>query len=151
MTPGIYRGVIQRHQWVQSQANPDNLGLQIWVSLVDHITNQEDTIPGTIWFSDKSMGMARRSLKEIGFDPDSQHIKDIGGAVEIVGREVDCIVEEKNGRASISKFGKGGGIKPTADAFDRMQKGLASAEKPKAEKFDDLPEGFFDAEGTPKF
>ena len=57
----------------------------------------------TIWLTDKALGIARKHLKTCGFDPDTE---DFGVLLEdpshLNGKEVDVIVEEKNGYMNIS-------------------------------------------------
>ena len=80
-----------------------------------------------IWFSDKSMGIARKSLKLCGFDPDSESFGIIADVQDhLKGHKVDVIVEEWNGkiRAQIA-LGEALGKKTIAS----IQSALRAAKK----------------------
>lgn len=52
-----------------------------------------------IWLSEKSMGIARKSLKLCGFDPDKEDFGILADKQEhLKGRKVDVVVEEYNGK-----------------------------------------------------
>lgn len=52
-----------------------------------------------IWLSEKSMGIARKSLKLCGFDPDTTDFGTLADVQEYLkGRKVDVICEEWNGK-----------------------------------------------------
>ena len=66
MRPGKYIATVQSHQLTNSKAGT-------WGVLVNFTVDEEE-ISGTIWLTGKAMGIARKSLKAIGFDPDTENI-----------------------------------------------------------------------------
>lgn len=58
-----------------------------------------DTTDVLIFLTEKSMGIARRSLRLCGFDPDKQSLSDLTDNPELLkGRKVSILAEEWNGK-----------------------------------------------------
>ncbi len=113
MMPGIYNAVVKQHCWITSRAG--HPGLEVTVEVSDDWDSKPMT--GTIWFTDKALGMARMQLRALGFDPDTQKVGDIGPRISLVGHqcEVELAEEDYNGRTSLKIKRFGGRPKPPTD------------------------------------
>lgn len=129
MKPGTYKAVVTDHNWTTSASN--NPGLAIQVDIPDDFGGVE-SMTGTIWFTSKSMGMARGQLKALGFNPDRQKARDIGSTISLRDREVSVVVaeEEYKGRKSlkISRFGAAA-TPPRPEQLAGLDELLAAAKK----------------------
>lgn len=129
MKPGTYKAVVTDHHWTTSASN--NPGLAIQVDIPDDFGGVE-SMTGTIWFTPKSMSMARGQLKALGFNPDRQHARDIGSSISLRDREVAVVVaeEEYKGRKSlkISRFGVAASP-PSSEQLAGLDELLAAAKK----------------------
>lgn len=128
MLPGTYRAIVTGTRWTTSQGG--NAGLTVNVDVDDN--GDFVSMFGTIWFTPKSMGMARGQLKALGFDPDHQHVRDIGGEISLVDQrcEVQVVEEDYKGQKQI-KIGRfGGGPKPPSpELLASLDAKLAKAKK----------------------
>lgn len=129
MVPGSYKAVVTDHRWTTAQSG--NPGLAVTVDVIDGFGGVESMV-GTIWFTPKSMGMARTQLRALGFDPDKQHVKDIGGSISLRDHECEVQIAEEDykGRTSL-KIRMFGGLPkpPTAAQLSALDAALAAAKK----------------------
>jgi hypothetical protein len=114
--------------------------LKVQVTILD--LEGDVTLWGTIYTSPKAVGMARKQLQAIGFDPDKQDFEEIGKSVILVGNPVKDGVEleEYNGNLKVRNFGRIGGASPKSlkaatDAL-RSAKKSHGGEDPSVESFD---------------
>ena len=142
---GMHKGTVINHRWRKSQ-NKGTLGLDITVEITNN-EDQPEELTGTIWFTEKSMRMARAQLKAFDFDPDKYDIKEIGDSISLLGMvaEVSVIVEAYQGQdyTKINRFGAGA-QPPKPEDFAAVQAALVAAgskagkaETPEPE--DDIP------------
>ena len=126
--PGIYPATVVEHHWTTSQSG--HPGLAITVQISDGWENPQ--MVGTIWFTPKSGAMARQQLRELGFNPDTQHCNEIGQSVSLVDHQCDVQLteEEYRGRTAV-KITKFGGLPkpPTAAQLAALDGMLARAKK----------------------
>jgi len=129
LTPGIYKSVVEKHWLTTSQVG--NPGLSIKVK-IDDDWDSGQTFIGTIWFTEKSMGMARGQLRALGFDMDANELADLEDTISLVGVKVDVELKEEvyNGRSElrIARFG-GPAPPPTKAALAAATKALRSVKK----------------------
>lgn len=129
LQPGSYKAVVTEHHWTTSQA--ETPGLAISLDVLDGFGGCERMLH-TIWFSTKAMGMARAQLKELGFDANKQHARDIGNGISFVDRECNVVLDNENygGRTTL-KVKKIGGLPkpPTAAQLSALDAALAAAKK----------------------
>jgi hypothetical protein len=129
--PGIVKAVVKRHSFTSSQAGTP--GLSVTVELTDD-WDSGVTMVGTIWLSQKSMGMARPQLKALGFDISTHELDELDGTEILVGREVEIELreEEYKGRKEL-RIARFGGLppKPTKDALKAVTAALREAKKDK--------------------
>lgn len=137
MKPGSHRAIVTDHKWVTSQAGTP--GLEISVDIPDDF-GTVDCMVGTIWMSEKSMGMARRQLKNLGFNPDTQSVGDIGGSISLREREIEIQVEEDEYKGKkklkINFFGGRSGAAPAKEQLSALDAALAAAKKSGEEEDD---------------
>ena len=129
LQPGSYKAVVTEHHWTTSKANTPGLALSL--DVLDGFGGCERMLH-TIWFSDKAMNMARAQLKELGFDANKQHARDIGNGISFVDRECNVVLDNENygGRTTL-KVKKIGGLPkpPTAAQLSALDAALAAAKK----------------------
>ena len=129
LRPGTYDAIVTEHHWTTSQSG--NPGLAVQVDIDDR-SGEFTAMVGVIWFTPKSMGMARGQLRALGFDPDRQQCKAIGETISLVDArcEVQIVEEEYRGRTSI-KISRFGGIPkpPTQEQLAGLDALLAAAKK----------------------
>lgn len=106
-------------QTMHTEDQHGNAALKVWVKIPDPEAMTEDgnaTVVGTIYTSPKAVSMARRQLKNIGFDPDTQDFGEIGKSVSLVGNEVKggIDIEEFKGNLKVKFFGRMGGASDKA-------------------------------------
>ena len=129
MQPGSYKAVVTDHRWTTAQSG--NPGLAVTVDVIDGFGGVESMV-GTIWFTPKSMGIARTQLRALGFDPDKQHVKDIGESISLRDHECEVQIAEEDykGRTSLRIRMFGGLPKPpTAAQLSALDAALAAAKK----------------------
>lgn len=95
-----------------------------------------DTIPARIYLTDAAMGIARKSLKAIGFDIDAKPLEDIDGEPYILnGNKAELDIEEQEHPPGSGKYSmrvKWVNPLPTAkdtNAMKRMTEKLRAAKK----------------------
>lgn len=103
--------------------------------------NDQDGEPGEalIWMSDKSMGIARQSLKLCGFDCDKESLVVLAeNAERLAGNEVDLMVEEYNGkiRAQVALNSA-----PSKKRLDELTSMLRAVKKADRAEPDTVPAG----------
>jgi hypothetical protein len=129
--------------------------LKVQVAVMD--IEGDVTLWGTIYTSPKAVGMARKQLQAIGFNPDTQDFDKIGGEVVLVGNAVKDGVEleEYNGNLKVRNFGRIGGaskksLQAATDAL-RSAKKNHGGEDPSVESFDrQVAADKVDADGAPE-
>lgn len=73
------------------------------IRITVEIAGEEQNHNVLIYLTDKSIGMARASLKACGFDPDKQDLAEIDCMPPCLqGKVVDLIAEEWNGKLRLS-------------------------------------------------
>lgn len=139
---GIYPARVLSHSWTKAQSGAP--GLNIKCSVADPDGDAADLF-GTIYFTDASMGMARRQMKNLGFDPDTQDVFDIGKTVSLIGQDVQggVTLEEFKGKTKIGFFGARVSA-PDPAALKALTGKLRAAKKP-----DEPGEDFSVPPGTP--
>jgi hypothetical protein len=129
---GANKAKVLKTYFTTSQAG--NAGLSIKVEVGDAWEKEEMT--GTIWFSPKAAGMARRQLKVFGFDIDTTDLSEIGQSVDFVGMEILVTLKEEDYHGVLSlKIDCFGAVKaPTADELGAAQRALRAAKGKTKEK-----------------
>lgn len=129
LAPGVYQATVLNHWWKTAQTGTP--GLAVTVSLEDEFGGSEE-ITGTIWMSKNTMAMARGQLRALGFDPDTQHVGDIGASIDLSGNRCEVTLKEKDFRGQVSieiyRFGKPL-PPPTPAQLDAVQTALRAAKK----------------------
>ena len=135
MTPGTYPAVVESHGLDKTQSGMDYAYVRFTVE------GQEgpETISARINFpihSEKAMRMARKSLKAIGFDPDSLTTSELQNSPELLrGHECEIVVDVDDYRGDGSlcvKYINAKREPVTGDAMKPIDAALrAVASKPK--------------------
>jgi hypothetical protein len=139
LTPGIYEATVCKHWWEEKQSDGSPI-LLVQVTIFDGTDDYKMT--GRIYFSPKAVGMARGQLRELGFDPETEKIVDIGDTISFVGNTPEVTLEEEEwqGRTQLKLTRFGGRSKPpTADAMKAAQQALLAAKGKPAEKKAPVP------------
>lgn len=97
MIEGIHNAVVVEHRTVTSPGGTPYV-------LVTFQLNDNETIQARIFLTEKAAGIARKSLKAIGFDPDKQDLSALDENQHLLtGREAELDIreEEYRGRTSL--------------------------------------------------
>lgn len=96
MIPGKHIGKVVRHDYGHSSQKGTP---QLYVTFqVDSETGSE-TIGGYVYFTEKAMGIARKSLKAMGFDPDADTLQTlIDNPLKLMGHECSLTIIEEEGQ-----------------------------------------------------
>jgi hypothetical protein len=125
MTPGIFDAEIVAIGLKSSQAG--NPGVWITVAIDDGFGRSEE-ITGTIWITQKALGMARGQFKAIGFDYKTLVLShdNLQGCV---GNECSVTLkdEEYKGRTELKISLFGSNAPPSPEALDAATKALRTA------------------------
>lgn len=149
MTPGVACAVVIEHSFYESSKGTP--GVAVLFQIKGLPAGEHDRIIGHIWLTEAAAGLARKSLRAIGFDPDSQKLEELNeNPTLLAGKETTVILaeNENDSRFMQVKYIGSQGIAPLAsakakqigsagDALIRGAKGQESA--PKKRKFEDEP------------
>lgn len=96
MRPGKHVGTVIKHTYGHSaQKGTPHFHVEFQV---DSDTGSE-MIAGDIWLTDAAMGMARKSLKAMGYDPDTQDLDAlVDNPALLMGHKVTLEIVEEEGR-----------------------------------------------------
>ena len=127
------KATVLRHSWTTSgNGNP---ALRIVCACVSDTGETEELI-GNIYFSEKSVGMARAQLKHLGFDIVDGWLGDIKDDETFMDVKLPVVIDEYKGTLKIGKFGPAKNPPPSEVALEAATEKLRSAKKAKDE---DLP------------
>ena len=144
LTPGKWEATVKSH-FIDALESTGNwfVGIEFKVGEMD--------LQGRIWLTgddpdkkDKRMRMARKSLKAIGFDPDTEDIKLLGeNQTKLAGNvcQVTVVEEEYKGETSLKLKWINSPPEPATDDFyEGINKGLRAVKSKKKKKGDKLEE-----------
>jgi hypothetical protein len=97
-----------------------------------------ETINATIWLTAKAFGIARKSLKVIGFDVDSRKLAELLDTPKLLaGNKFPAEIEEYRGelRANV----RIGADPPKKTRLEELEAGLRAAKKGNAATDEDIP------------
>lgn len=165
MIPGKYTATVLRHDFGHSSQKGTP---HFHVSFEVLSETGSESVAGDIWLTEAAMGMARKSLKAMGFDPDTEDLQTlVDNPIKLIGRECSIVVVEEEGQdgefrtkvafinplseppkageiagiAKALKDVKGSKKVPKADTTKAIEKHFAPKAdvKQTAEKGDDIP------------
>lgn len=130
---GTYQAKVVGHQLITS-AKKGTPGLDVKVRFSDGW--EEQTMTGTIWFSEKAPEKSREQLEAIGFRPAEHRLPDlgVGRSLSLVGNDCEIEVgeEEYNGkkRMKIKWFGTSAPKPPDDETLARFDELMGSTAPP---------------------
>jgi hypothetical protein len=91
--PGKHIGTVIRHDFGHSQVK-GTPQFAIGFNVVSE--TGAETITAYVYLTEKAMGMARKSLKAIGFDPDNESLQTlVDNPIKLIGREASLTIAEE--------------------------------------------------------
>lgn len=126
LSPGVWKNCeVIENWWTHSQNG--NLGLAIRVAIPTEDGPQE--LIGTIWFTDKSAGLAYAQLRELGFEAKERSLNEVTEN-SLIGLTPTVVLEEGQRGIRIARFGVSGQkVKPPREQLDKLDKQLKNLKK----------------------
>ena len=131
LSPGVFEAcTVLDNWWTHAQTGTRALAVKVGVEDFENGGTQE--LVGNIYFTDKSMGLARAQLKALGFDCEKESIRTLTEK-SLVGRTVTVVLEDnQKGGLKVARFGVfGNRDAPKEDEFTKMDNALRAAKKSK--------------------
>jgi hypothetical protein len=131
LSTGVFEAcTVLDNWWTHAQTGTRALAVKIGVE--DFEANGTQELIGNIYFTDKSMGLARAQLKALGFDCEKESLATLTEKC-LVGRTVTVVLEDNGkGGLKVSRFGVfGNRDAPKEDEFAMLDAALKSAKKSK--------------------
>lgn len=138
MNPGTHVARVLEHS-IKISENTGTWSVYVLFELED----SKEKIGGYVWLTDKAMGIARKSLKAIGFDPDAQNISVLDDdPVLLAGNRCQLDIAEETYKDETSMKVKW--INPipkpkSKKSMDQFTTALRNAKKTGAEVGEDIP------------
>lgn len=123
---------IAANEWMVSNSGNEYLALRVVVAGEEYVAS--------IYFTEKSIGMARSKLRACGFDPDTQELAEIGKSISLVGRNVQVdIYNDTYGGKTRVKADICTDAPPNRERIVALQAQLRAAKKSSTETDEEIP------------